>query len=301
MIDAAQWDAERARLTGVAYRMLGSAADAEDVVQEALLRATQAPPLESPRAWLTTVVTRLCLDTLRSARRRRTTYVGTWLPEPVATDAPLADARLVETESLSLGLLRLLQTLSPLERAVFVLHEVMDTPMPEVSVALGRSEAACRQLLHRARGHVASGRLRRPSPAEADRVVVALMTALAQGDLDALQGLLLADVRAESDHGGKASAIQRAVTGVDAVARLLLGLAAKLARTGAETRAVWLNGAMGLVVVESGAVTTAVLPEVMATAEGAGVSAVWMVRNPDKLAGLTAALRDGRVHAWTMG
>lgn len=301
MIDAAQWDAERARLTGVAYRMLGSVADAEDVVQEALLRATQAPPLESPRAWLTTVVTRLCLDTLRSARRRRTTYVGTWLPEPVATEAPLADARLVETESLSLGLLRLLQTLSPLERAVFVLHEVMDTPMPEVSAALGRSEAACRQLLHRARGHVASGRPRRPTPAAADRVVVALMTALAQGDLDALQGLLLADVRAESDHGGKASAIQRAVTGVDAVARLLLGLAAKLARTGAETRAVWLNGAMGLVVVESGAVTTAVLPEVTATAQGAGVSAVWMVRNPDKLAGLTAALRDGRVHAWTMG
>lgn len=104
MIDAAQWDAERARLTGVAYRMLGSAADAEDVVQEALLRATQAPPLESPRAWLTTVVTRLCLDALRSARHRRTTYVGTWLPEPVATDAPHADARLVETESLS-GLL----------------------------------------------------------------------------------------------------------------------------------------------------------------------------------------------------
>lgn len=301
MIDAAQWDAERARLTGVAYRMLGSAADAEDVVQEAMLRATQAPPLESPRAWLTTVVTRLCLDTLRSARRRRTTYVGTWLPEPVATDAPLADARLVETESLSLAFLRLLQTLSPLERAVFVLHEVMDTPMPEVSAALGRSEAACRQLLHRARGHVASGRPRRPSPAEADRAVVALMTALAQGDLDALQGLLLADVRAESDHGGKASAIQRAVTGANAVARLLVGLAAKLARTGAETRAVWLNGAMGLVVVESGAVTTAVLPEVTATAEGAGVSAVWMVRNPDKLAGLTAALRDGRVHAWAMG
>jgi RNA polymerase sigma factor (sigma-70 family) len=113
VIDAAHWDAERARLTGVAYRMLGSAADAEDVVQEALLRATQAPPLESPRAWLTTVVTRLCLDALRSARRRRTTYVGTWLPEPVATDAPLADARLVETESLSLAFLRLLQTLSP--------------------------------------------------------------------------------------------------------------------------------------------------------------------------------------------
>jgi len=301
MNDPATWVAERGWLTGLAYRMLGSAADAEDVVQEAMLRASQAPTLETPRAWLTTVVTRLCLDTLRSARRRRTTYVGTWLPEPIATDAPLADAHLVQTESLSMAFLLLLQTLSPLERAVFVLHEVFDTPMPEVSTALGRSEAACRQLLHRARKHVASGRSRRPAPAAAEGAVVALMTALAQGDLDALKGLLLEEVRAESDHGGRVSAIRRSVTGADAVARLLAGLATKLGRTEAETHAVWLNGAMGLVVVESGAVTTAMLPEVIATAEGARVAAVWMVRNPDKLAGLGAALREGRLRGWTTG
>jgi RNA polymerase sigma-70 factor (ECF subfamily) len=149
---------ERPYLLGVAYRLLGSASDAEDVVQDALARAMTIEDARSPRALLTTIVTRLCLDELRSARRRRETYVGPWLPEPVLTDAPDepaadAEARLVAAESLSIGFLLLLESLTPHERAVFVLREVLELDFAEIAQAVNRSQVACRQLLHRARTH----------------------------------------------------------------------------------------------------------------------------------------------------
>ncbi len=301
MIDAAAFERERAWLVGVAYRMLGSAADAEDVVQEAFLRAAEVEDVRTPRAYLTTVVTRLCLDEVRSARRRREGYVGEWLPEPVATEAPAGDERAAEAESVSMAFLTMLEALSPRERAVFVLHEVFDLTMPEVSGAVGRSEAACRQLLHRAREGLRArrSRRRRLAPAEAEPAVVALMTALARGDLAALQALLAEDVRAVTDHGGKASAARRPVEGAGAVSRFILGLTAKHARGGGDALLAWVNGAVSVVALEAGRVSALVIPDLVEASGGARVGGFYLVRNPDKLARVEAALRDGTLRTFS--
>lgn len=303
MIDVAAFERERPWLVGVAYRLLGSAADAEDVVQEAFLRVAAVDDVQTPRAYLTTVVTRLCLDEVRSARRRREGYVGEWLPEPVATEAPAGDERAAEAESVSMAFLTMLEALSPLERAVFVLHEVFDLTMPEVSVAVGRSDAACRQLLHRARENLSARRTRRRrlAPADAESAVVALMTALSCGDLAGLQALLVEDVRAVSDHGGKASAARRPVAGVDAVARFVLGLTVKHARGGGAALLAWINGAVSVVALEGERVTAVMVPDLVDDAGGARVAGFYLVRNPDKLARVDAARRDGTLRAFTPG
>jgi len=296
---------ERPRLFGLAYRILGSAADAEDVLQDAFLRARAIDDARSPRALLTTIVTRLCLDEVRSARRRREEYVGPWLPEPIVADdagQPSSADRVGDAESVSMALLVVLEALSPLERAVWVLREVLDHDFAEIAEAIGRNPAACRQLYHRARAHVADRRRRFPAAPDAQRDVTArFLGALAAGDLDALAALFTADVAVVSDHGGKAKAAVRTVTGPDKVTRYLTGLHRKFVRgapgAGDATLPVWLNGAPGLVVLDHGVVSTALVLEIVggegvggAAAGPARIAALHVVRNPDKLRRLGAHL-----------
>lgn len=276
----ATFEAHRALLHGIAYRMLGSAADADDVLQEARLRwlAVTHAEVASPRAFLVTVVSRLCLDQLGSARVRRETYVGEWLPEPVAT-GPDADP-----DSLSMAFLVLLERLSPAERAAFLLADVFDYGFTEIAAILGRSEEACRQLAARARRHVKQGRPRAVDRADHARALGAFVTACVSGDLAGLERLLAADVVAHSDHGGRARAARNAVHGADRVGRMMIGLARKGA-AGATVRPCDLNGLPGLVLREHGVVTTALAFDV---ADGR-IRAIFVVRNPDKLTRLAAA------------
>jgi RNA polymerase sigma-70 factor (ECF subfamily) len=283
---------ERPYLLGVAYRMLGSASDAEDVVQEALLRAANSGELRSIRAFLTTVVTRLCLDELGSARRRRETYVGPYLPEPVATDALDAGER---RENVSLALLVLLDELSPLERAVFVLRDVFDLEFSEIGAALERSEAACRKLLQRAREHIAGAQPLAAAPAEAQHAVCnAFYHALATGDLQALVEVLAEDASMRVDHGGKASAARKPLSGSDTVSRFLIGLMAKGQRAHEEYSVTLLplNGAPGMVLKDpSGATVATFTLRISQLPSGARITDVYVMRNPDKLHALARGAR----------
>lgn len=221
---------QRKVLLGLAYRLLGSYADAEDVVQEAWVRWSSAAPPDNPAAWLRTVVTRLCLDELRSARVRRESYVGPWLPEPVHTAdgalGPLDTAEL--RDSLSLGFLLLLERLSPSERAVFVLREAFALPYDEVAAAVGKEAPACRQLHVRARAKLGPDL---PVPTRAGRrdLLDRLLAAVATADVPGLTALLADDAVLVSDGGGLVSAARRPVVGADRVARFLIGIGARVA------------------------------------------------------------------------
>jgi RNA polymerase sigma-70 factor, ECF subfamily len=304
VVSADDFARERPYLFGVAYRLLGSAADADDVLQEAYLRAHAAPAPRSPRALLTTIVTRLCIDEVRSARRRREHYVGPWLPEPIATEAAWttsSEDRIGAAESVSFGLLLLLEALSPLERAVFVLRELLDHDFAEIAAAIERSEPACRQLYHRACGHVRAQRRRYPAPAAAQRALTgAFVAALARGDLAALAALFTADVVATADHGGKAKANLRPIHGATPTARYLHGLAAKFARrapgAGDRVAAAICNAAPALLAYDGARLTTAVVFDVALDAGAPRIGAVHIVRNPDKLARLARDLAAGA--AW---
>jgi RNA polymerase sigma-70 factor (ECF subfamily) len=222
-------DQLRPLMFSIAYRMLGSVTEAEDVVQDAFLRMHQQTSagtrLESPEAFATTVTTRLAIDALRSARRRRERYVGPWLPEPlVATDDDPA-RRMELDETVSTAFLMLLERLSPLERAVFVLREVFEYGYAEVARILERSEAGCRQLMTRARAHIAEARPRyEPSAEERSRLAQRFFAALQGDDMTALERLLADDVVFYGDGGGKAPAIRKPLVGAEAVGRFLLGL-----------------------------------------------------------------------------
>lgn len=286
---------ERPYLLGIAYRMLGSASDAEDVVQEALLRAASSSDLRSVRAFLTTVVTRLCLDELGSARRRRESYVGPNLPEPVPTDTVDTEQR----ETVSLALLIVLDELSPLERAVFVLRDVFDLEFSEIADALERNETSCRKLLQRAREHIAQADRKRPVAKETQQAVGhAFFHALATGDMQALVNVLAEDATMQTDHGGKASAARKQLEGAEVVAKFLLGLRMKGARKPDEYRSFpcLLNGAPAFVVQRSDdALEAAFTLQISAGDNGARVSGVCAMRNPDKLAALRRALERGEV------
>src|SRR5690349_12226979 len=232
---------QRPLLFGIAYRMLGSGAEAEDVVQDAYLRfraatadAESAEAIRSPRAYLATIVTRLCLDQLKSARARREQfYIGPWLPEPlpIGADDPelLPGRRLEEQESLSMALLVLLESLAPLERAAFVLHHVFDYSFGEVADLTGRREDACRQAFHRARASLAQRRPRYHATAEAAaRLTDAFVQAAGSGDVQQLTSLLANDVVCWSDGGGKASAATRPLYGPEPIVRFTIGVARKL-------------------------------------------------------------------------
>src|SRR6266851_5035538 len=227
MTEVDLFQAHRSRLFGVAYRMLGSASDAEDVVQDAWLRYSNARPadLRSPAAYLTTIVTRLCLDRLKSARTAREEYVGPWLPEPLVTDeAPGPERSVALAESVTLAFMVLLETLSPEERAVFLLREVFDHEYDEIAGMLDTTPANCRQLFHRAKTHLADRRPRfRDAAGEKRPLVSRFVAALRAGDADELMSVLAEDVGFWSDGGGKVLAARRPVFGREQVALMLAG------------------------------------------------------------------------------
>src|SRR5215212_8115301 len=228
MVDDDLFQSHRRQLFAVAYRMLGSASDADDVVQDAWLRYAAAPPadLRSPRAYLTTIVTRLCLDRLKSARASREEYVGPWLPEPVLTDdSRQPEQSLALAESVTLAFMVLLETLTPEERAVFLLREVFDHEYADIAAMLDMTPANCRQLFHRAKARIADGRPRFKDAVEEKRPLVGrFVNALRDGNADELTSVLAEDVGFWSDGGGKVLAARRPVFGRDAVVAVLVGI-----------------------------------------------------------------------------
>ncbi len=281
---------ERGRLFGIAYRLLGTVSDAEDAVQEAFLRWEEADrsAIENPTGWVTTVITHYCLDQLKSARRQRETYVGPWLPEPLLTvqgaveDDPAA--RVTLDESVSLAMLVVLETLSPAERAVFVLHEVFGIEFEEIAKMVDRTPIACRQLASRARRHVHERRPRfDPDAAQQRRVVTALLDAVAKGDLDALLPLLDPSVVLRADGGGHVRVAGRPVVGVEQVAKVMMG--GRTWYPGYATKLIAMNGGTGVLVSVDGNVIGLIA---ITTAEGR-VTEIDMIVNPEKLRGAQAA------------
>lgn len=292
MIDApAAFGTERVRLWAIAYRMLGSAADAEDAVQTVWLRWLESAPadVDSPTAWLVTALTRLCIDELRSARRRRVTYVGPWLPEPLVDDAHPLPLELVERdESLSLAYLVMLERLGPVERAAVVLHDALDWSHAQIARALGKSEAACRQVLARARRRLAAEPLAAP-PRDAQAMALGrrFLDALARGDVPTLIDALDASAVLLSDGGGRVVSALNPIRGRDRVGRLLAGLIAKRFEPLA-AREVAVNGGPGLWLTRPDG-THYSLISLGFSADGQRVAAIYAIRNPDKLrAGRTA-------------
>ncbi|MFJ4674535.1 MULTISPECIES: RNA polymerase sigma-70 factor [unclassified Kitasatospora] len=273
----------RPLLFSIAYRILGSVAEAEDAVQEGWLRYAATPTRPaSAKAYLSTTVTRIAIDVLRSARVRREAYVGPWLPEPLLDDPYQDPARAAElADSVSMAALLLLERLSPLERSVFVLREVFAFGFDEVAAAVGRSEAACRQLLVRARRHMDDGRPR----FEADRreqreLAERFFEALSRGDVDGLQNLLAADVQLVGDGGGKAPQLARAVAGAENVARLLAVVHPLMLRTGIGCEPRQVNGQPGALFRDrDGRILHTLVLDVL----DGRIQTVRSVINPDKL------------------
>ncbi|MEU6914602.1 RNA polymerase sigma-70 factor [Streptomyces olindensis] len=284
------FETHRPVLLGVAYRMLGRVADAEDVVQEAWLRwsgATRADVRE-PRGYLVRITTRLAIDRLRQIKSRGETYVGPWLPEPYVTDfgdtVPDTAERAVLADSVSLAVLVVLESLSPLERAVFVLREAFGFPYGDIAAMLDRGEPAVRQLAGRARKHVEERRPRyEVDPAQRRDLTERFLAAAADGDLEGLMALLAPDVRLVGDSGGKARAPLRVLQTADKVGRFLVGAAQK-SLPDLSVRLLELNGGPAVLVL-SGDRPDAVFQ--LDVADGR-VQAVYVIRNPDKLRSLTA-------------
>jgi RNA polymerase sigma-70 factor, ECF subfamily len=274
---AAAFDPLRPGLVRVAYRMLGSVADAEDVVQDAFLRwlDVDRDAVREPAAFLRRVVTRLCLDRLKSVRRERETYVGSWLPEPVVETGE------AELDDVTLPLLMALERLSPLERAAFLLHDVFDLDFEEVAATIGREPAACRQLASRARAHVRADRPRYPVPQKRGfDIAEAFFAASRDGDMARLRTLLAADITVYADGGGKVSAHMTPVAGLNDVMRLFATFASMFAESRSRlVRHGFINGLPGFVTIERGDILQTTALEI---ADGR-VAAVYVVRNPDKL------------------
>ena len=272
----------RSLLFTVAYEMLGSAADAEDVVQETWLRWADVDRAEvrDPRAYLVRIVTRQALNRLRTLARRREEYVGEWLPEPLLTSPDVAeDVELAE--SVSFAMLTVLETLGLTERAVFVLREVFDVPYDEIAEAVGKSSAAVRQIAHRARDHVAARRPRmQVDCAEQQAAVERFLAALQTGDVQGLLDVLAPDVVVVADGGGVVPAVRRPIEGAEAVARLLGKFAQVAPRARVDT--VWLNGAPAARIDLAGELNTAVTFVV----EDGRITRIYAIRNPHKLARL---------------
>ncbi len=277
----------RGRLLGLAYRMLGSRSDAEDIVQDAYLRFAGAQDVHNAEAFLVTVVTRLCLDRLKSARAQREVYVGPWLPEPVFDAEGLsADTATELADDLSFALLLALDRLSPLERAAFLLNDVFDTPFSEIAAMLDRTEASCRQLASRARRAV---RDERPPPAATPdshaRLLQAFGEAVASGNVARLAELLRADAVALTDGGGRKTAARNPIVGAEKIARFFIGLAAKNAGHDIRIEPAMINGAFGALLYLDGE-----LDHTMSMAiSGEKIAAIYIVRNPDKLRHLPTA------------
>lgn len=292
---SASFEPHRRRLLGLAYRMLGSMAEAEDAVQEAYLRWHDADreSVDDARAYLTTTTTRICLDVLKSARVRREKYVGPWLPDPITDTASLApDAQTELAEDLSVALLLALERLSPLERAAFLLHDVFDYSFTQVADALGRNEAACRQLASRARTHVRDARSSgsmpvRGAPSAVDekhaQLLSAFITASRSGDVATLTRLLANDARVVTDGGGKAAAALNVIEGADRAAAFLAGVVRKGWTDDMTLRFDMINGLPGLILSGPRGLVQTTAFEL----EGDTIKAIYVVRNPDKLRHLT--------------
>ena len=276
----------RPLMFSIAYRMTGSISDAEDIVQEAFLRLTRAlrdgTSIDSPKAFLATVTTRLAISHLRSARVRRESYVGAWLPEPLLADAEPGPAERAEmSDSLSMAFLVLLESLTPTERAVFLLHEVFGYDYKEIAGITGKSEANCRQILTRARHHVDDGKPRFDASREQrEEVARRFFAAAAGGDMAALLEMVAPDVVMVGDGGGKAWAIARPLSGAEQVVRLVLGLYRRAPKMGVHIEPAWLNGQPGGISYDGEGRVVNVF--VLDIADGR-VQTVRSIVNPDKL------------------
>ncbi|MFI2632487.1 RNA polymerase sigma-70 factor [Streptomyces collinus] len=285
------FEAHRPVLLGVAYRMLGRVADAEDVVQEAWLRwsGSDRADVREPRGYLVRIITRLAIDRLRQIKSRGETYVGPWLPEPYVTDfgdtVPDTAERAVLADSVSLAVLVVLESLSPLERAVFVLREAFGFPYADIAAMLDRGEPAVRQLAGRARKHVEERRPRYDvDPAERRDLTERFLAAAAGGDLEGLMALLAPEVRLVGDSGGKSRAPLRVLRTADKVGRFLIGTAQK-SLPGLTVRFVEVNGGPAVLILSGGEPDSVLQLDV---ADGT-VQSVYIIRNPDKLRSLAAA------------
>ncbi|MBB3141088.1 sigma-70 family RNA polymerase sigma factor [Halomonas organivorans] len=284
-------ETHRAHLLRLAYRMLGSVAEAEDAVQDGYLRwhDRSREHVDDPRAYLSRTVTRLCLDRLRQARARREVYVGPWLPEPLVEEWSTDAAPLIEQE-VSTALMMALERLSPLERVAFILHDIFDMDYDDIAATLERSETACRQLASRARSNVVSARPRfQLAQDEGARLAEAFFEASRSGNATRLQALLTTGAQLHADGGGRRRAARRAIEGADRIGRFFAGMA----RKGFTARPIWsrrmrIDGLPGILSVEHDGTlqTTAIEPQ------GGRIRAIYIVRNPDKLRHLEALLPE---------
>jgi RNA polymerase sigma-70 factor, ECF subfamily len=297
-IDPRDWQRHRRYLLAVAYRLLGTVTEAEDAVQEAYLRLRRDDVTGVPdvRSWLVTMVSRICLDELRSARPRRESYIGTWLPEPLVGDIlePEPADRVPAAESVDLAVLVVLETVTPAERAAFVLHDVFGIDVPQIAEVVRRREPACRQLVSRVRRQVQVETPRSEIGADELRAIAsAFMTATARGEPGRLVGLLDPDVVLRSDGGGVVPAARRPAEGAENVARLLIGLSEMYA--GARVRLVPVNDRPGFVLYDSAGWLLGVMAVAVADRRIAQIN---LVLNPDKLRHVSAQSLDGP--EWTI-
>ncbi|HKH90500.1 MAG TPA: RNA polymerase sigma-70 factor [Gemmatimonadaceae bacterium] len=281
---AAVFTGARPLLFAIAYRMLGSVADAEDLVQDAYLRWQQAhgEEIRAPHAYLTTIVTRLAINQLQSARHQRESYVGPWLPEPLVTeDAPDPAEPIELAESLSMAFMLMLERLSPIERAVLLLHDVFDFEYGEIARIVDKSEANCRQLLSRAKKHLGKAEARFDAdPAQAERLLQRFNTAANAGDFDGMVAVLAEDITLWTDGGGKArGATLTPIHGAENVARFMAGVGPRYAAMERTIRAAQINGQPGFLVYVGGRAHAAVIFEV----RDARIQAIYSISNPDKL------------------
>lgn len=287
----AQFTAARPTLFAIAYRMVGTVMDAEDLVQDAYLRWKEAPATDvrTPAAYLTTVVTRLAINFLGSARNRRETYVGPWLPEPLVTDpTPDPQASVELAESLSVAFLVLLERLAPVERAVFLLHDVFDLEYDEIARIVEKSETNCRQILSRARERVGAPRARFAGDAKkAEQLLARFNTAANGGDLEGLVALLADDITLWVDGGGKAKgALPRPVSGATPVAKVLINTMRRVHADGTVLRPARVNGRPAMIAYAAGTAPQAV---VILELGRERVEGIYVVANPDKLQGIPRA------------
>jgi RNA polymerase sigma-70 factor (ECF subfamily) len=279
------------RLYGIAYRMLGSRADAEDILQEAYLRwhQTNTEEVQRPEAWLVTTVTRLCIDRLRAARVEREAYIGPWLPEPLLTgDAAPPDHRAVVASDLSIAFLVILERLAPEERAAFLLHDVFDCEYAEIARILGKSEAACRQIVHRARERVRRDRPRFAVSESARRALLnQFVAAMTARDQDALLALFAQDATWTSDGGGQVQAARQVVRGAARLTRFVLWIASRF-QGRATYEVASINGETGLIIRLGGRLDSILAIDT----DGTRILAVYNVRNPQKLRGMTLTVTE---------
>ncbi|MEM8695720.1 MAG: sigma-70 family RNA polymerase sigma factor [Pseudomonadota bacterium] len=279
----AEFERHRAYLFGIAYRMLGSVAEAEDMVQDCWLRWSAADRIgvAKPRSFLARTVTRLCIDHQKSARVRRETYVGPWLPEPLA-DGLGPGIEMERAETVTMALMLALERLSPLERAAYLLRDIFDMDFPEIASALGRSEASCRQLASRARRHIREAKPRFPvAGADSEKLVDAFIAASQEGDIGTLASLLAQDVAVHTDGGGKRIAALNVIRGREKVVRFIAGLHRKLGAW--PPGIVWRGTMNGLPAILSRDADGVLQSDMFAVADGR-IEAIYTIRNPAKLA-----------------